>query len=80
MCNCGDKNCDYRESELYWHELLDRSHVICDSFHKYIEDHPVVKHNKGLQQEAEKVTRIIQDFYQLVSSKSYNFDLNTGKI
>lgn len=79
-CSCGDKDCEYKEGKLYWHEALDRSHVACDHFYEYVQQHPAIQHDKELEIAATKVTDTIQDFYQLVSRKSYDFDLRTGNV
>ena len=65
---------DYKPSKLYWHEALDRSHVACDHFYEYVQQHPSVQHDKELEEAATKVTDVIQDFYQMVGRKSLAFD------
>lgn len=60
---------NYEPSELYWHEALDRSHVACDHFDEYVSNHPAVRNDVELREEAEKVTDAMQEFYQLVASK-----------
>ena len=79
-CSCGNNNCEYKEGVLHWHEALDRSHVACDQFSGYIQNHPAILHNKELKDAARKVVETMQDFYQLVGRKSYEFDLVTGKV
>lgn len=74
MCECGDKECHYEESELCWHEALDRSHVACDHFYEYVQRHPAVQHNKELEEAATAVTDAMQDFYQLVGGKASDFN------
>lgn len=65
---------DYKPSKLYWHEALDRSHVACDHFYEYVQQHPAVQHDKELEEAATKVTDAMQDFYQMVGGKSHAFD------
>lgn len=67
----------YEESKLSWHEALDRSHVACDHFHEYVENHPAITHDKELKEAAEKVTEAMQDFYQLVGHKHHEFSIKS---
>lgn len=78
MCDCGDKNCEYKESQLYWHEALDRSHLACDQFYEYVQQHPAVQHDKELEEAATQLTDALQDFYQKVGQKGYAFDMRSG--
>jgi hypothetical protein len=74
MCKCNNEDCEYKEGELYWHEALDRSHVACDHFYEYVQQHPAVQHDKELEEAATAVTDAMADFYQLVGRKSCEFD------
>lgn len=65
---------DYKQSKLYWHEALDRSHVACDHFHEYVAQHPAIENNSELKASALAVTSVMQDFYQLVCRKSSEFE------
>lgn len=69
MCNCGDEECDYKESQLYWHEALDRSHLACDQFYEYVQKHPAVQHDEELEKAATQLTDALQDFYQKVGRR-----------
>ena len=71
---------DYKPSKIYWHEALDRSHVACDHFHEYVENHPAVSHDNGLKEAAKKVTAAMADFYQSVGHKYHEFDLKTEAV
>lgn len=71
---CGEEDCDYTPSNLYWHEALDRSYVACDHFHEYVQRHPAVQHDGELEEMATKVTDTINEFYQLVGSKYAQFE------
>ena len=73
-CGCGVADCTYEQGELYWHEALDRSHVACDHFYEYVQQHPAVQHDKELEELAIKVTDAMQDFYQKVGSKCCEFE------
>ena len=79
-CKCGKNDCCYKESKLYWHEALDRAYVANDHFYEYVQQHPAVQHDKELEEAATAVTNAMQNFYQLVASKSYNFDIRCGEL
>jgi hypothetical protein len=78
MCECGDKDCDYTESKLYWHEALHTASLATDFFYDNVEEHPAVKHDHDLKEAAIKVTKALASFYQMVGQKSYDFDLRNG--
>ena len=74
MCDCENKDCEYKESKLYWHEALHTSNLAADFFFNNVEKHPVVQHDSELKEAAEKVTIAMADFYQMVGSKSVCYD------
>lgn len=74
MCDCGDKDCEYKESKLYWHEALHTSSLATDFFFQNVEEHPAVQHDAELKEAAEKVTMAMADFYQIVGRKSFAYD------
>jgi predicted P-loop ATPase len=76
---CDDEDYEYEETELYWHEALDRSYVACDHFYEYVQQHIAVQHDTELEEAATAVTDAMQDFYQLVGRKSHAFSLKSGK-
>ena len=66
----------YKESKLYWHEALDRSHIARDHFYEYVLQHPAVSNNKELSLHAEKIMETMGNFYQLVGAKYHEFESN----
>lgn len=70
---------NFTPSELYWHEALDRSQVAMDHFSEYVEKHPAVLNDLELKAAAEKVTRVMYDFYQLVGVKYVAFQDGRGE-
>lgn len=70
---------EYKEGKLYWHEAIDRSHVACDHFYEYVQQHPAVQHDDELEEAATAVTDAMRDFYQLVCRKSDEFDRRNEK-
>ena len=69
---------DYRPSKIYWHEALDRSHVACDHFYEYVQQHPAIQNDAELEEAATQVTDAMQDFYQLVGKKYHEFEQLTA--
>ena len=80
VCECEEKDCEYKEGKLYWHEALDRAHVACDHFYEYVQQHIAVQHDEALEEAATAVTDAMRDFYQLVGRKSYDFDQRDGEV
>ncbi len=78
-CPCGETNCDYKESLLYWHEALDRTHIARDHFYSFVETHPAVQHDEELKTAADNIMDLLGDFYQLVGKKYDNFEMKEDK-
>lgn len=74
MCDCGDKDCRYKESKLSWHEALHTASLATDFFFDNVEKHPAVQHDRGLKETAEKITQAMAEFYQAVGRKSFSYD------
>ena len=70
---------DFKPTQLYYHEALDRSHVVCDSFYEYVAGHPIIENDEDLAFVAEMVVDVLQSFYQLIGSKAYGFEHGRDK-
>jgi len=79
MCNCVDKTCQYKESELYWHEALDRSHVARNHFYEYVLQHPAITHSERLSEKATKALVAMGDLYQAIGSEAHRFNTRGEK-
>ncbi|HUW44837.1 MAG TPA: hypothetical protein VMW50_03485 [Dehalococcoidia bacterium] len=64
---------EYKQSELYWHEALDRSSLAVDFFSDNVANHEAVSHDEELKAAAEKITELMADFYQAVGRKAFAF-------
>jgi len=56
-------------TDLDYHEVLDRSYLLLNSWAEYIQEHEVTEKNKELKEQAEKALDEMWAFYQLVATK-----------
>jgi hypothetical protein len=61
---------DAELTELHWHELMDRVHVLTMTFEDAISDHPVAGE---VGAEVHQVRSALTDLYSAVSMKRLNF-------
>lgn len=69
----------YKQSKLYWHEALDRSAVIAESFETFVFNHPAIKHDKELFEMAGVAMVALDNLYQSVGRKSFDFNKRKRK-
>lgn len=68
--------------EFYYHEALDRTHIIANMVEDVLVDHPVYKKHLHLKKQVKKAQRILCDLYQEIGSLSITEfqDLHKNKI
>jgi hypothetical protein len=55
--------------EFGWHEALDRTHCILDSFHEHVTKHPVIQDDYELNVLATKAQDALMDLYQAIGGR-----------
>jgi hypothetical protein len=55
-----------RLDEFHWHEVLDRTHVVADTFDDHILLHPAIEQTPSLKMAADEVSRRMHDLYQAI--------------
>lgn len=53
--------------EFHYHEVVDRTSLLLDTFFEKIEEHPAVLANSELLQKAENVVKEMYEFYTLAA-------------
>lgn len=61
----------------YWHEALDRTHVVQSLFADQVRDHPVIQQHPELDALAEAAGRALMDLYQGIGQKYPDFECHT---
>lgn len=74
VCMCGWIECEYKENEFYWHEVLDRSFITFKFFHDFIKEHPAVEHDEELCEITTQIFNDLNKLYQMIGSRAYKFE------
>jgi hypothetical protein len=53
---------------LGWHEALNRTHCIQDSFYEHVATHPVIQENKELSRLTTKAQDALMELYQTIGA------------
>ena len=53
--------------EFYYHEALDRAHIVHEHFCEHVESHPVIQQEEELKLAARKLSAELYKFYCVVS-------------
>ena len=62
--------------QFYWHEALDRTHVILSNIDDHLIQHPVLKLNPDIRRLIEKASENLSEAYQLLGDKHLDDEPN----
>ena len=57
--------------EFYYHEALDRTHLVLEIFTDFVADHPAITSNMDLHGLAETIGNDLAELYQKIGAKRF---------
>lgn len=63
-------------NEGYYHEIMDRSHVLMDTINTHLVEHPVGRQNKKINRMFIRAIIALNEAYQMAGSELYKLEKN----
>ncbi len=76
--NILDENDEFVLDQFHYHEALDRTHLLLDTWLNMVESHWIMPENEDLRIKAIEISSLMSDLYQSIAERSDEVFGNAG--